>query len=77
VDFVLRAYETTSVGSLLAQYYAQSILYVLDKSGDDESWPTEEVACFSKELRAFASDCIEFQGKRALGSGGVDPRDTI
>lgn len=77
VDFVLRAYETTPVGSLLAQYCAKSILYVLDKSGDDDQWPTEEVARLFKELPAFASDYIEFQKKRILGSGALDPRDAI
>jgi hypothetical protein len=60
VDFVLQAYETTLVGSLLAQYCAKSILYVLEKSGDDGGWPTEEVARLFKELPAFAFDYIEF-----------------
>ena len=77
VDFVLRAYETTSVGSLLAQYCANSVLYVLDEGGDDDRWPTEEVARLFKELPAFASDYIDFQRKRVLGYGGADPRDTF
>jgi hypothetical protein len=77
VDFVLRAYETTSAGSLLADYCAKSILYVLDKGWDDDRWPTEEVARLFKELPAFASDYIHFQRKRVLGYGGADPRDVI
>jgi len=60
----------------LAEYCAESILYVLDEGGDDDRWPTEEIARLFKELPAFASDYIDVQRKRVLRYGGADPRVT-
>lgn len=76
VDFVLRAYKHTSAGSLLAKYCAKSILYVMDEGGEDDKWPTEEVARLFRELPTFASEYLAVQRKAGLKSQGVDPRDT-
>jgi hypothetical protein len=76
VNFVLRAYEHASAGSLLARYCAQSIFYVMDEGGEDDRWPTKEIARLFRELPTFASEYIAMQRKRGGKGRGVDPRDT-
>jgi hypothetical protein len=77
VDFVFRAYEHTSAGSLLSRYCAKSILYIMGEGGEDDRWPTKEVARLFQELPTFASEYIAVQRKGGSNGVGLDPRDTI
>jgi hypothetical protein len=72
VDFVIRAYESTSVGSPLTEYCMRAMVYIMRGNGLEEAWESEGLASLY-ELPAFREAYVGMQ--RAVGPrGGQDPR---
>jgi hypothetical protein len=78
VEFTIRAYEQTSVGSPLANYCTRAMAYIVGTNGKDngleEHWPTSDIARLNRELPNFAEALLRVQREMAQDSGVSDPR---
>jgi hypothetical protein len=71
VDFTIRAYEQTSVGSPLARHFTRAIFHVTSGVGHDEGWKSADVSKLYRVLPNFAGECVAMQKEMPEGP---DPR---